>query len=199
MTHRTRLNTYLGAANINRTHAGRRIMTEAEWTITCFYPRHAIGRRAVTHEQGRPKRVASGDRCLRPGRLGALCSAPRHSPKYAAMSQAEQNLRIDYIEFAAVDLPALKQFYQQVFGWRFTDYGPHYSSFTDGRLTGGFTTDSAVGAGPLVVIYATDLEGVCAHVAAAGGQITQEIFSFPGGRRFAFSDPSGNRLAVWSE
>ena len=115
------------------------------------------------------------------------------------MSQAEQNLRIDYIEFAAVDLPALKQFYQQVFGWRFTDYGPHYSSFTDGRMTGGFTTDSAAGSGPLVVIYATDLEAVCAQVAAAGGQITQAIFSFPGGRRFEFRDPSGNRLAVWSE
>ena len=93
------------------------------------------------------------------------------------MSQAEQNLRIDYIESAAVDLPLLKQFYEQVFGWRFTDYGPHYSSFTDGRMTGGFTTDSAAGS----------------------GQITQAIFSFPGGRRFEFRDPSGNRLAVWSE
>ena len=85
------------------------------------------------------------------------------------MSQAEQNLRIDYIEFAAVDLPLLKQFYEQVFGWRFTDYGPHYSSFTDGRMTGGFTTDSAAGSGPLVVIYAADLEAVCDQVAAAGG------------------------------
>ncbi|PTT84315.1 glyoxalase family protein, partial [Pseudomonas sp. HMWF010] len=97
------------------------------------------------------------------------------------MSHAEQNLRIDYLEFAAVDLPALKQFYQQVFGWHFTDYGPHYSSFTDGRITGGFTTDVAVGDGPLVVIYATDLQAVCTQVAAAGGQITQAIFSFPGG------------------
>lgn len=126
-----------------------------------------------------------------------LCAPPL--PRYAAMSQAEQNLRIDYIEFAAVDLPLLKQFYEQVFGWRFTDYGPHYSSFTDGRMTGGFTTDSAAGSGPLVVIYAADLEAVCDQVAAAGGQITQEIFSFPGGRRFEFRDPSGNRLAVWSE
>jgi hypothetical protein len=25
------------------------------------------------------------------------------------------------------------------------------------------------------------------------------IFSFPGGRRFHFTDPSGNELAVWSE
>lgn len=115
------------------------------------------------------------------------------------MSHADHNLRIDYIEFAAIDLPALKQFYQQVFAWRFTDYGPHYSSFTDGRMSGGLTTEATVGDGPLVVIYAADLEGVCAQVAAAGGQITQAIFSFPGGRRFEFRDPSGNRLAVWSQ
>lgn len=115
------------------------------------------------------------------------------------MNQAEQNLRIDYIEFAAIDLPALKQFYQQVFAWAFTDYGPHYSSFSDGRMSGGFSTEVTAGNGPLVVIYASDLEAVCGQVTAAGGQITQAIFSFPGGRRFEFLDPSDNRLAVWSE
>jgi hypothetical protein len=31
------------------------------------------------------------------------------------------------------------------------------------------------------------------------GRIVKEPFSFPGGRRFHFSDPSGNELAVWSE
>jgi predicted enzyme related to lactoylglutathione lyase len=25
------------------------------------------------------------------------------------------------------------------------------------------------------------------------------VFSFPGGRRFHFTDPNGNELAVWSE
>jgi predicted enzyme related to lactoylglutathione lyase len=29
--------------------------------------------------------------------------------------------------------------------------------------------------------------------------VTRAIFSFPGGRRFHFADPSGNELAVWSE
>jgi hypothetical protein len=33
----------------------------------------------------------------------------------------------------------------------------------------------------------------------AGGQIVRPIFSFPGGRRFHFTDPAGNELAVWSE
>jgi predicted enzyme related to lactoylglutathione lyase len=38
-----------------------------------------------------------------------------------------------------------------------------------------------------------------AKVMGAGAVITKPIFSFPGGRRFHFTDPSGNELAVWSE
>jgi len=115
------------------------------------------------------------------------------------MSTHEHNLRIDYIEFGASDLLAIKQFYSQVFGWAFTDYGPHYTSFSDGRLSGGFCSDVAVGSAPLVVIYASNLEATLDQVRNAGGSIIQEIFSFPGGRRFQFADPSGNQLAVWSQ
>ena len=53
--------------------------------------------------------------------------------------------------------------------------------------------------GPLIVIYASSLEGTYAKVTAAGGKIVRETFGFPGGRRFHFSDPSGNELSVWSE
>jgi uncharacterized protein len=108
--------------------------------------------------------------------------------------------RIDYIEFPALDIAKTKAFYTGVFGWKFTDYGPDYTSFEDGRLAGGFYRRGPVAAGgPLVVIYAGDLAGVQAKVQAAGGAIVKEIFSFPGGRRFHFTDPSGNELAVWSD
>jgi predicted enzyme related to lactoylglutathione lyase len=53
--------------------------------------------------------------------------------------------------------------------------------------------------GPLVVLYAVDLEDVEAAVRSHGGTVVKEIFSFPGGRRFHFTDPSGNELAVWSD
>jgi len=33
----------------------------------------------------------------------------------------------------------------------------------------------------------------------AGGKIIEPTFSFPGGRRFHFSDPSNNEYAVWSD
>ena len=109
--------------------------------------------------------------------------------------------RVDYIEFPALDIAKIKAFYAGVFRWKFTDYGPDYTSFEDGRLTGGFWKQAKVApdGGPLVVIYAADLAGMEAKVRAAGGAIVKEIFPFPGGRRFHFTDPGGNQLAVWSE
>jgi hypothetical protein len=50
----------------------------------------------------------------------------------------------------------------------------------------------------LVVLYSHRLAETLARVRAAGGRITKEPFSFPGGQRFHFADPSGNELAVWS-
>jgi uncharacterized protein len=108
--------------------------------------------------------------------------------------------QIDYIEFPATDVAKIKAFYQQVFGWKFTDYGPDYTSFEDGRIAGGFTKEGkVVKGGPLVVLYASDLAAVEQKVRDAGGTIVKPAFSFPGGRRFHFADPSGNELAVWSE
>ncbi len=49
-----------------------------------------------------------------------------------------------------------------------------------------------------MVLYSDNLEKSVAAVRAAGGRIVQEPYSFPGGRRFHFSDPGGNELAVWS-
>ncbi|MGO4883437.1 MAG: VOC family protein [Bryobacteraceae bacterium] len=108
--------------------------------------------------------------------------------------------RVDYIEFPATDIAKTKAFYSGLFGWKFTDYGPDYTSFEDGRLAGGFfKKDTVTAGGPLVVIYAGDLEGMQKKVQAAGGGIVKPIFSFPGGRRFHFTDPSGNELSVWSD
>lgn len=116
------------------------------------------------------------------------------------MSNIANDHRIDYIEFPATDIAATKQFYGQVLGWNFDDYGPDYVSFHDGRLAGGFAkTGEAPGKGVLIVLYAADLEAMEAKVIEAGGTIVKPTFSFPGGRRFHFTDPNGNELAVWSE
>jgi hypothetical protein len=118
----------------------------------------------------------------------------------APMSNAANDRRIDYIEFPATDIAATKRFYHEIFGWTFEDYGPEYTSFVDGRLSGGFWSAPKVqSGGALIVIYAADLEGTEAKVKGAGGSIVKPTFTFPGGRRFHFADPNGNELAVWSE
>ena len=89
------------------------------------------------------------------------------------MTTREHDRRIDYIEFSVSDVAAAKRFYSTAFGWKFTDYGPDYAAFEDGRLTGGFHGGGAARpGGPLVVIYAVDLEAVQRSVEAAGGRIT---------------------------
>ena len=111
--------------------------------------------------------------------------------------------KIDYIEFPADDFGSVQSFYEQTFGWKFTDYGPEYCSFSDDKTDGGFyksklksTTESG---GALIVLYAEDLEAVQKKVIDCGGSICREIISFPGGRRFQFLDPHGNELGVWSD
>lgn len=116
------------------------------------------------------------------------------------MANINNDRRIDYIEMPALDFDATKAFYKAVFGWSFTDFGPDYMSFDDGRLTGGFFRAEKVrSGGPLPIMYATNLEELYDAVKAAGGKIVRETVSFPGGRRFQFHDPSGNELAVWSD
>ena len=120
----------------------------------------------------------------------------------AAPPTALRERRLDYLEFASTDPAASRQFFTQVFGWSFVDYGPDYTAFDDGRLQGGFfratPCTSATGA-PLLVIYADDLAPLAEAVAAHGGRVVKPVFSFPGGSRFQFVEPGGNELAVWSE
>jgi predicted enzyme related to lactoylglutathione lyase len=115
----------------------------------------------------------------------------------------DQANRIIYVEFQALDLEKTKAFFSAVFGWKFTDYGPDYISFEDGQLSGGFARSdkraSLAKGSALVVIFHPKLEDTLKKVVEHGGKITQEIFSYPGGRRFHFTEPSGNELSVCSD
>jgi predicted enzyme related to lactoylglutathione lyase len=113
----------------------------------------------------------------------------------------------DYVELAAADIPAAKKFYADAFGWSFNDYGPAYSGIRrpsgEGEI-GGLNPERPAGPGlPLAILYSDDLDAtyaaVQAAVSASGGSIDEEPFEFPGGRRFHFSDPAGNMLAVWQQ
>ena len=111
--------------------------------------------------------------------------------------------KINYVEFPAQDLAATKEFFAAVFGWKFQDYGEEYVAFFNAGLNGGFFLSeqhsSAKNGAVLVVFYSEYLEGTQDKIKQAGGTITQPTFSFPGGRRFHFTDPNDNEFAVWSD
>ncbi|MBB1267990.1 VOC family protein [Shewanella sp. SR44-3] len=114
-----------------------------------------------------------------------------------------QHHNINYLEIPTQDLAASKAFFKRVFDWQFQDYGPEYSCFLNVGINGGFYLSEqgfSVKQGcPLIVLYSQALAQTQAKVLAAGGTLIKDIFTFPGGRRFHFSDPSGNEYAVWSE
>ena len=113
------------------------------------------------------------------------------------------NDKVNYVEFPTSEIEASKQFFIEVFGWSFEDYGPDYTAFADQGIDGGFfrseLASTLENGAALVILYTDSLEEVQAKVEAAGGTITAAIFPFPGGRRFHFKEPGGNELAVWSD
>lgn len=107
--------------------------------------------------------------------------------------------RIDYVELPSATAHELtRAFYSKAFGWDFADYGPTYSATTNGMTDVGLQGDpSDALSAPLPVIRTDDLDSAFDSVGKSGGVIAKPIFSFPGGRRFHFIDPSGNEVAVW--
>ena len=110
---------------------------------------------------------------------------------------------IDYVELGAknaADLAKTKAFFENAFGWTYQDYGPDYCDTKGSGIGSGINGDADHRTlAPLPVIYVEDLDAAQAKVTEAGGIVTRTIFSFPGGRRFHFADPSGNELGVWSD
>ena len=110
--------------------------------------------------------------------------------------------QINYIELPAPDMAAMKAFYSEVFGWRYQDYGPQYAEIIGAGIEGGL--DANAGArgpsdqGALVIFLSEDLEASLAAIVKAGGRVTVPVFEYPGGRRFHFSDPCGNELAIYA-
>ncbi|MBT3254042.1 MAG: VOC family protein [Candidatus Marinimicrobia bacterium] len=111
--------------------------------------------------------------------------------------------KINYLEFPAKDMEQTKAFFGEVFEWSFVDYGPDYVACSNAGIDVGFfksdlTAETNSGS-VLIVFFSETLEETLAKVEQAKGKIMKPIFSFPGGRRFHFSDPNGNEFAVWAE
>ena len=105
--------------------------------------------------------------------------------------------RISFIELPSSQVAASEHFFAEAFGWQMTSFGPTYSCTMTGDVDLGLQADTSEATkAPLTVITVDDLQDTYAKVLTAGGQISKETFSFPGGRRFHFLDPSGNELAA---
>ena len=122
---------------------------------------------------------------------------------YEGESGMARHEKLNYAEYPTRDLTATKAFFESAFGWSFEDYGPDYAAFSDEGLDGGFFKSELVArvdtGSALLIFYSERLEETLAKVTAAGGRIIRPIFTFPGGRRFHFTEPSGNEFAVWAE
>lgn len=109
--------------------------------------------------------------------------------------------KINYLEYPSNDLAATQLFFERAFSWSFTAYGNDYIAFDDQGLEGGFFRSDLLSrtetGAALSVFYSQDLEATYAKVLKCGGHIVQEIFDFPGGRRFHFFEPGGSEFAVW--
>lgn len=123
--------------------------------------------------------------------------------KYNRVTKMNEHEKINYVEFPAKYIDKTKEFFSQVFSWQFVDFDPEYTAFSNQGLDGGFfkseqSASTDVGSA-LIVFFSKDLEDTLAKIEKSGGKIIKPIFSFPGGRRFHFQEPSDNEFAVWTE
>lgn len=111
--------------------------------------------------------------------------------------------KLNYVECGSVNLAKTKQFFEAVFNWQFTDYGPDYTAFSNEGLDGGFFKaeqgSMTKNGGALLVFYSENIQQTLRKVEVAGAEIIKPIFDFPGGCRFHFIEPGGNEFAVWCE
>ena len=120
------------------------------------------------------------------------------------MSDFTMKPQLNYVEYAAYDLPKTQAFFESVFEWEFTYYGEEYMSFSavNAGLDGGFYKADLKAkqkqGSALMVFISQNLEETQKAIIEAGGEINVPTFEFPGGKRFHFIEPCGNEFAVWS-
>jgi len=111
---------------------------------------------------------------------------------------------IVHIGIATTDPQVASKFYAEVFGWKIGRKEENDYTMFDAPPgpEGGFPRVDGETFKPgdiLVYIDTDDIEGTLARIEAAGGKTIQPKTAIPGAGWFAiFSDPTGNRLALYT-
>jgi predicted enzyme related to lactoylglutathione lyase len=109
-----------------------------------------------------------------------------------------------WLDITAVDAPASRAFYAELFGWRIDvveelDYG---LVRTDAPLAGGIGQAAAANPHPAGVVTYVPVDDVAAAVTRAvdaGGALLVAPWELPGmGTMAVIGDPDGNRIGVWA-
>ena len=112
---------------------------------------------------------------------------------------------IVHVEIPAEDQAASGQFYSELFGWKYSAYPEmNYAMFeAEGGPGGGFPKVDGEGVTPgavLVYVGTDDIEASLAKAESLGGNTIVPKTEIPGQGWFAvFSDPTGNRLALYTD
>jgi predicted enzyme related to lactoylglutathione lyase len=108
---------------------------------------------------------------------------------------------IGHIEWASTDLNRSKDFFSNLFGWKFNTWSDEYYLFhTPGKPGGGFMKVDKVEPGNSVVVYVeTDsIESTLQRVEELGGMATMPKTEIPEMGWYAqFSDPDGNVIGLY--
>ena len=104
-----------------------------------------------------------------------------------------------HFEIGCKDRPATRAFYEQAFGWDFSDYGPYADRAETGGPVRGHLT--SLGHEPhnyvMVYIETDDVSETLKTAIDAGGQAIVGPLPTPDGGEFAWlKDPAGNQIGL---
>ncbi len=108
------------------------------------------------------------------------------------------NNQLAYVELPTKDIATLRTYYADLFGWTFLNLGDDYAIFQNAGIDGGINPNpNDRTRSPLVLIESDNAAAMQGRVQQAGSTITMPLFDYPGGKRFHFTDPSGNEIGVF--
>jgi len=105
------------------------------------------------------------------------------------------------ITLRSTDFERTRRFYAELFGWKFRQHSPSYLGFEPpSGIAGGFQMVESFNPGDSILIYilVDEFERYLRRIPEFEGASKGKVEIVPGsGEYVRFTDPDGNRLALW--